>query len=80
MAAIAQQFSDATWVLMVTNLGSFGLLWVGKFFFLDKVLFGKHHHEFDENLQEEVDELEAAKRRKNASDEPARENPREATA
>jgi putative flippase GtrA len=79
LVAVAQQFSDATWVLMVTNLFSFGMLWVGKFFFLDKVLFGAHHHEFDENLQEEVEELEAAKRRGSA-DEPARENLGEATA
>lgn len=61
MVAIAERWSDATWVLMITNLAAFGLLWVGKFFFLDKVLFGPHHHEFDENLEEEVAELEQAR-------------------
>lgn len=79
MVAIAQQFSDATWVLMVTNLCAFGLLWVGKFFFLDKVLFGAHHHEFDENLAEEVAELEARRAVDEADPEP-RENVGEPTA
>jgi putative flippase GtrA len=83
MVAIAQQFSEATWVLMFTNLSAFGLLWVGKFFFLDKVLFGPHHHEFDENLEEEVAELEAkqaAEHEGHRPDPDSRENVGEATA
>lgn len=66
MVAVAERFSDATFVLMLTNLAAFGLLWVGKFFFLDKVLFGPHHHEFDENLEDEVAELERQRVRERA--------------
>jgi putative flippase GtrA len=41
-AALAQQVSDRTIVLQLANLSAFGLLWVAKFFFLDKILFKDH--------------------------------------
>jgi putative flippase GtrA len=40
-AYIAGQYSDSTAVLMFANLSAFGLLWVAKFFILDKIMFGK---------------------------------------
>jgi putative flippase GtrA len=37
--ALADRYSDRTIVLSLTNLTAFGILWVLKFFFLDKFLF-----------------------------------------
>lgn len=41
------------------NLAGFGILWVLKYLFLDKIMFGPHHHTpYDEDLEsEEVVEL-----------------------
>ncbi len=36
---VADQYSDRTVVLQLSNLTAFGILWVLKFFFLDKILF-----------------------------------------
>ena len=37
--AIISQVADSTFLILLTNFGSFGLLWVGKFIFLDNFLF-----------------------------------------
>jgi putative flippase GtrA len=42
-AAIANTYTDAQIVLNLVNLGSFGVIWVFKFFILDRFMFGKHH-------------------------------------
>jgi putative flippase GtrA len=42
-AAIANRYTDAQIVLNLVNLGSFGIIWVFKFFILDRFMFGKHH-------------------------------------
>jgi len=39
LVAITSQFSDSTIVLMLSNLFAFGLVWVAKFFILDRILF-----------------------------------------
>jgi putative flippase GtrA len=43
-AHIANRHSDAQIVLNAVNLGAFGIIWVFKFFILDRFMFGKHHH------------------------------------
>ncbi|MDQ4097181.1 MAG: GtrA family protein [Actinomycetota bacterium] len=34
-----------TLIVMMASLGAFGLLWIGKFIILNKLMFGKHHHQ-----------------------------------
>lgn len=40
LVAIAGQFTDATFIFLVANFVGFGLVWVLKFFVLEKYLFG----------------------------------------
>jgi putative flippase GtrA len=51
LVTIAKNASDSTLLVMAANLGGFGLLWVAKFLFLDKVMFG--HSEVEEVLSQE---------------------------
>jgi putative flippase GtrA len=37
--AIATDWKDETWVLSLANLAAFGVIWVGKFFVLHRLLF-----------------------------------------
>ncbi len=39
VVTITNNYSDRTIVLLISNLMAFGILWVLKFFFLDKMLF-----------------------------------------
>lgn len=41
---LASLWSDAPLVINAANLTAFGSLWVVKYFVLDNVLFGGHHH------------------------------------
>lgn len=43
---------DSTLLVMLANIGGFGILWVAKFLFLDKVMFGRR--EKDEVLAQEA--------------------------
>lgn len=43
-AAIANTYTDAQVVLNLVNLAAFGVIWVFKFFILDRFMFGRHHH------------------------------------
>lgn len=43
-AGIANTFTDAQIALNLVNLASFGVIWIFKFFILDRFMFGKHHH------------------------------------
>jgi putative flippase GtrA len=49
----AKDISDArsvqTFIVMAAALGAFGVLWIGKFFILNKVLFAHHPEELEEN-------------------------------
>ena len=50
--AIAQELSeDSTILVMIASVGGFGVLWVAKFLFLDRVMFGQP--EIDEVLSQE---------------------------
>ena len=39
LVGIADQWSSSTPIVMLANLTTYGLLWVGKFFLLEKILF-----------------------------------------
>ena len=39
LVGIADQWSSSTPIVMLANLTAYGLLWLGKFFLLEKVLF-----------------------------------------
>jgi putative flippase GtrA len=57
-AYVAAKYSDSTVVLMVANLSAFGLLWVAKFFVLDKLLFARTGEPItDDALDALVDEV-----------------------
>ncbi len=43
-AAVANRYSNAQIVLNLVNLMAFGIIWVFKFFILDRFMFGKHSH------------------------------------
>ena len=45
LVAIADQFTDATFVFLAANFAAFGIVWVFKFFVLEKYLFGPAHIE-----------------------------------
>jgi len=51
MVTIVKGMSESTLLVMGANISGFGLLWVAKFLFLDKVMFG--HSELDEVLSQE---------------------------
>jgi len=46
-----------TFRVMVGNVGGFGILWVAKFFVLDKLLFGNQQHLPDYELSDVDDEV-----------------------
>ena len=49
---------DSALLINVANAAGFGLVWVFKFFILDKAMFGKHHH-FNPEVEEHLIEIEA---------------------
>jgi putative flippase GtrA len=51
LVALAEATSDSTLLVMAASIGGFGILWVAKFLFLDKIMFG--HLEVDEVLAQE---------------------------
>lgn len=52
LVALAENASDSTLLVMAASVTGFGVLWVAKFLFLDKVMFG--HSEQDEVLSQEA--------------------------
>ncbi|MDG2113902.1 MAG: GtrA family protein [Actinomycetota bacterium] len=40
LVALADRWWGTTWSVLAANLIAFGVLWIGKFLFLEKVLFG----------------------------------------
>lgn len=55
-------FTDRPLMVNVANAAGFGIVWVFKFFILDRAMFGRHHHfspEVEEELIEREEEHEA---------------------
>ncbi|MBK5222315.1 MAG: GtrA family protein [Acidimicrobiia bacterium] len=46
--AVVSGYSTAHLVVAATNIASFGVLWVGKYVFLDKLMFGPGQHDADD--------------------------------
>lgn len=51
LVSLAQRISEAAIIAMAANISGFGVLWMAKFLFLDRVMFG--HSEVDEILSQE---------------------------
>lgn len=45
---------DSQLAVSGTNIASFGVLWIGKYFFLDQLMFGAGHHGLDEDVDGQV--------------------------
>jgi putative flippase GtrA len=56
--AYADANFDSQLTINVANAAGFGVVWVFKFFILDKAMFGSHHH-FNPEVEEHLIELEA---------------------
>ena len=54
LVALAHSVSDSDLLVLVANLTGFGVLWIAKFLFLDKIMFG--HSEIEEVLSQEAPE------------------------
>ena len=39
LVGVADRWSSSTPIVMLANLAAYGLLWLGKFFLLEKILF-----------------------------------------
>ena len=47
-----------TFAVMVASISGFGILWVLKYLFLDKIMFGPDHHTpYDEDEEHELEEI-----------------------
>ena len=63
MVAIVSSWADPhssmqTILVMAANIAGFGVLWILKYLFLDKIMFGPHHHTpYDEDIELEEAEL-----------------------
>ncbi|MCP4224215.1 MAG: hypothetical protein GY773_12780 [Actinomycetia bacterium] len=47
MIAIVERSTSSTIAIMATSLGSYGVVWVAKYVFLDKVMWAALHHHDD---------------------------------
>ena len=56
---VARQWDPHPLVINLTNLTAFGVVWISKFFILDRVLF-KHEELTDEPLDAVVEEIESS--------------------
>ncbi len=55
------QSNEQTILVMAASIAGFGALWILKYIFLDKIMFGPHHHTpYDEDLEREILEGQAA--------------------
>jgi len=45
LVGIADRWSSSTPIVMLANLAAYGLLWVSKFFLLEKILFRRPHRD-----------------------------------
>jgi putative flippase GtrA len=51
---VSRHTTTIVWI-MGANLAGFGVLWVLRYFALDKLMFGPHHHTpYDEDLEQEL--------------------------
>lgn len=45
LVALAEDHIGTAWSINAANIAGFGILWVAKFIFLERVLFAHHHHD-----------------------------------
>ncbi len=58
LVALVSQWSERPSAIMAANIVGFAILWVLKFFVLDQLMFGPHHHATDAMSLVDEDELE----------------------